>query len=305
MVVFSGVASTSDSAFESFLIGKVTATIGSPLWWTTLLLLVFFGWALLRKVAGANIGFVAMIALLAFVGADTISVRAIATPHPAPLFVAGVLLAVAAGLRRSSAGCFAASAILISALWLVVPQTPLAMFRMTTCYHLLLLCCVVLGLIYRDRFSSLLRLVGAAWLPLTSLSMMSGHLAGDVPIAWKLSYVGGATVICFLGAALGRSKWYLYASTGSTAVLGYGLMMLGFRGASSLVGREAMTALSWSGAALLVGILISAHKAQWLPKRLFPNWSNGNGPTLAPVGDSLDGAASLPTGASSERHDGS
>jgi hypothetical protein len=84
--------------------------------------------------------------------------------------------------------------------------------------------------------------------------MMSGYLAGDVPISWKLLYVFGATAICFTCATLSHSKWYLYASTGSTAVLGYGLMMLGFRGAASLVGREAMTALSWSVATLLIGL---------------------------------------------------
>lgn len=282
-------------AFESFLIGKVTATIGSPLWWTTLLLLVFFGWAVLRKVAGASVGFVSMIALLAFVGADTISLRTIGAPHPAPMFVAGTLLAIAAAIRKTSAGCIAASAILISAMWLVLPQTPLSEFRMMTSYHLLLTCCVVFGLSFRDRFSTLLRGVGAIWLPLTSLAIMAGWLAEDMPIAWKLLYVADVTAACFACATLGHSKWYLYASTCSTAVLGYGLMMLGFRGAASLVGRAAMTALSWSVATLLIGVLISAHKAQWLPKRLFLNWSNGHGRKLAPAGDSLEGGGNLPT----------
>ena len=54
----------------------------------------------------------------------------------------------------------------------------------------------------------------------------------------------GATAICFTCATLGRSKWYLYSSTGSTAMVGCGLMMLGFRGAASLIGRAAMTALT-------------------------------------------------------------
>jgi hypothetical protein len=246
-----------------------------------LLLLVFFGWAALRKIEGASLGLVSMIVLLTFIGADTLSLRAIHTPQPAPLFVVGTLLAITAARRRSSAGCFGAAAILIYAAWLVQPQTLLAEFRMTTCYHLSLASCVVSGLIFRDRFSMLLRFIGAAWLPLTSLAMMTDQLAGAVPIAWKLLYVAGVTAVCFACAMGCRSKWYLYASTGTTAVLGYGLMMLGFRGAASLIGRAAMTALSWSIAALLIGFLISAHKANWLPKRLFPNWSNGYGRKLA------------------------
>lgn len=280
-------------AFEGFLTHRVMATIGAPLWWTLLLLLVFFGWAVLRKIEGASLGFVLVIVLLTFIGADTLSLRAIHTPQPGPLFVVGTLLAINAAMRKSSAGCFGASAIFVYATWLVLPQTPLTGFRMMTCYHLLLLSCVVFGLIFRDKFSTLLRFIGAAWLPLTSLAMMTGSLAGDVPITWKLAYVAGVTAISFACAVLCRSKWYLYASTGTTAVLSYGLMMLGFRGAASLIGREAMTALSWSMAALLIGFLISAHKAHWLPKRLFPNWSNGHGQKLAVAGDTLDGGGHL------------
>ena len=282
-------------AFEAFLTQRVLTTIGAPLWWTILLLLPFFGWGVFRKIEGASVGFVSMIVLLTFTGGDTLSLRTIRVAQPAPLFVAGTLLAITAARRKSSAGCSGAAAILIYATWLVLPQTPLVRFRMMTCYHLLLTNCVALGLIFRGKFSTLLRLIGAIWLPLTSLLMMTGHLAGAVPIAWELFHVAGVTAICFACAMICQSKWYLYASTGTTAVLGYGLMMLGLRGAASLIGRAAMTALSWSIAAMLIGVLISAHKANWLPKRLFPNWPNGHGRKLASVGDSLDGGANLPT----------
>lgn len=282
-------------AFTAFLTHRVMATIGSPLWWTVLLLLAFFGWAVWRKIEGASLGFVSMIALLTFIGADTLSLRAIHAPQPLPLAVVGTLLGITGARRKSSAGCFGASALLIYALWLVLPQTPLAAFRMMTGYHLLLASCVALGLTFRDKFSTLLRFIGAAWLPLTSLLMMTGALAGTVPITWKLLYVAGVTAVCFACATLCHSKWYLYASTGTSAVLGYGVMMLGFRGAASVIGRAAMTALSWSIAAMLIGFLISAHKANWFPKRLFPNWPNGHGRKLAAVSDSVEGAASPPT----------
>jgi hypothetical protein len=244
-----------------------------------------------------------MIVLLTFIGGDTLSFRMLHAPQPAPLSLAATLLAIAAVRRKSSAGCFGASALLIYALWLVLPQSPLAGFRMMTSYHLLLASCVMLGLFLRDKFSMLLRFVGAAWLPLTSLAMMTGLLAGAVPIPWKLLYVTGVAAVCFACATLCRSKWYLYASTGTTAVLGYGLMMLGFRGAASVIDRPAMTALSWSIAELLIGFLISAHKAKWLPKRLFPDWANGHGRKLAAAGDSLEGASSLPTLSLSDAED--
>jgi hypothetical protein len=79
-------------------------------------------------------------------------------------------------------------------------------------------------------------------------------------------------------------------------------MLLGFREAASVVGRTAMTALSWSVATLLIGILISAHKANWLPRRLFSKWGNGSSPTLIPAGDSPPGADG-PTMMSRPGHD--
>src|SRR6185295_18376800 len=57
-------------AFQAFL-GKVTSTIGSPVWLTVWMLLAFYVRALLRKAPGASLGFVAMIVLLSFVQADT------------------------------------------------------------------------------------------------------------------------------------------------------------------------------------------------------------------------------------------
>ena len=37
---------------------------------------------------------------------------------------------------------------------------------------------------------------------------------------------------------------------------------------------------------MLIGVLISAHKANWLPKRLFPDWHNGHDMKLAAAGHS-------------------
>ncbi len=268
-------------AFQTFLMSRMVATIGSPLWCTTLLLLAFFGWAALRKVEGASQRFVAMIFLLSFVGANSVEFKTLNSPHPGPLFVAGILLVVVAARRRSSAGCLGASVILTCTLWLVLPETMLARWRMATCYHVILASCITLGVICRDQFAMQLRLVGAASLPLSSLLVMTSNVADHVPALLKLLYVSVLTLVCLTCAWRCRSRWYLYAATGTTTLFGYGLVMLGFREAASVVGRATMTAFCWSAATMLIGILISAHKANWLPKRLFPDWSHGHGLTLA------------------------
>lgn len=265
-------------AAHGFLTGHVATVIGTPLWSSVWLLLAFFGWATLKQVKGATTGFCLLVGMLAFVQADTVSLHDLRATRAEPLFAASLLCAIAAIRQRSSLGGMMASALLAYSLWLVLPQTSGGPWRFAICYHLLLVATVLIGLSLQDRFSQILRLAGAAWLPLSSLGMMTDHLSESVPVLWKLVYVAGLTAFSVACAKHYRNRWYLWAATGTTATLGYGVLVLGFRSASSVIGQTAMTAMSWSVAALLIGFLISAHKARWLPPRLFPRWPNGDEP---------------------------
>lgn len=273
-------------AFRAFLESRMTATIGSPLWCTTLLLLAFYGWAILRRAQGAELRFVAMIFMLSIIGANSVDLKTLNSPQPGPLLLAGTLLAIASVRRRSSAGCFGASAILTFALWLVLPETMLARWRMASCYHVMLASSLLLGIFCRDQFAKQLRLAGALFLPLSSLAVMTSQIAADVPILWKLLYISLLTFAGLACAWLCRSRWFLYSATATTTLFAYGLVMLGFREAETIVGRTTMTAFCWSVGTMLIGVLISAHKANWLPKRLFPDWHNGHDMKLAAAGHS-------------------
>ena len=162
-------------------------------------------------------------------------------------------------------------------LWLLLPRTPLDIYRTILCYHLLWLTIVLLGLFCRDSFANVLRAVGAVQIPVVSLAVMTNAGAAEVPWHWRLGYVVLLAAVGFAIAHLWRSRWYLYAFSATLAIAGYGGVMLGFRQAVESVGRPAISAFAWSVGALLLAFLISAHKAHWLPPRLFPKWSNGNG----------------------------
>ncbi|MBL8851871.1 MAG: hypothetical protein JNG89_19520, partial [Planctomycetaceae bacterium] len=64
---------------------------------------------------------------------------------------------------------------------------------------------------------------------------------------------------------------------------GYAGAVLGYRAAADFFGKAAATSFAWSVSALLLAILISAHKATWLPPRLLPRWRNGNHPDAPPA----------------------
>jgi hypothetical protein len=260
--------------FRGFL-RHFTETLGSPIWLAVWLQLAFFAWAWLRGTRGAERGALATLALLTVVGPQTLGLRTLTEPQAWPAFTIGALLLIAGLRSRSSRTCTLACAVVTAGAWLVLPATLPAAYRMATCYHLLWAAVIVLGLALRDRFAETLRIIGALQMPLASIVVMTSPAAADVPMSWRLAYVVVLTVACLAIATAWRSRWYLYAFTSLLAVGGYGAAVLGFRGGAQVLGRPAMTSFLWSGAALLLGILISAHKARWLPSRLFPRWGNG------------------------------
>jgi hypothetical protein len=186
-------------------------------------------------------------------------------------------------IRDRSSWVGTLSALLLTfTLWLVLPETKLTGLRLTVCCHVMWAMVIALGLVYRDRFAGALRFIGALQVPVASILVMAAPAAARVPYEWRLAYVLLLTAVCITIAKVWRSRWYLYAFTVQLAIGGYGGVVLGFRSGVSVLGRAAMTAFAWSLAALLIAILISAHKADWLPTRLFPRWNghvNGTRPS--------------------------
>lgn len=275
------------SATSTEFLSRVTQTAGSPVWLTVLLLIGFHGWALVRRVPYAQFGLLGSTLLLGLIGPQTVSVATVVS-QPIPLFLVGIVLVLAGLQRRSSAITLAAAVLMTCGLWLILPASMLASYRATICYHVLLLTCLLLSVIQSDRLALALRHVGAWWIPVSAIFVMMLPVAADVPIPWRILYIAGLAGVCLACAQFSRSRSYWMGFVGTTSVLGYSLAAVGFRQAGMVVGRNAMTAFSWSMGTLMLGALISAYKAGWLPPFTIPVWlGNGgfNGPSPEPQVD--------------------
>lgn len=248
---------------------KVTDAIGSPIWLAAWMLVGFYLWAVVRRVPDAIWGGVGVLALFTIVGPQTLGTRTLIEPTPWPLLLDGALM-LGLGLRRRSSGICTAGVIAATlGIWYLIPDSILAEYRFTACFHLLWLSMLVLGLTMKDDFSRVLQCASALLIPLVSVVVILNERAAEIPLIWRLSYVGSWAVGCLLIARLWPSRWFKFSFAATVGILLYTSATFAFRLAIQYLSREAVIAFIWSAAALILAFLISAHKARWLPE---PAW---------------------------------
>jgi len=250
---------------QSFFM-KVTDFIGSPIWMTVWLLVGFYLWAALRRVPEAIWGGMGAFALLTVIGPQTISPWTLIDPSPWPLILVGLVL-LGQGIHKHSSGiCTVGVLAATLGIWFVIPDTILFQYRFTTCFHLLWISALVMGLTLNDAFSRVLLFVSALLVPLVSIVLILNERAIEIPIAWRLSYVGTWAIACLVIARLWSNRWFFYSFAATMSILFYTSATFGFRLATQSLSRSAVIAFVWSVGALLIAFLISAHKARWLPE---------------------------------------
>lgn len=245
---------------------SLTATLGSPVWLTVCLLTAFYGWAVIRKAENAEIGLLSSILLLSVVGPNSIDFATFTSPNPVSLLIVGLVLGIAGLRRRSTILMLGAAGLVSVAISVLLPQTMLAAFRMATLYHLLLATCVLLSIVWADALARWLQTVSALMLMVSAFMAFNGTGTAEIPMEWRIVYVASLSLISFTCAVVSRGPAYWTGFLGTTSVLCYALAVECFRNASTVFGRSATTAFSWSAGTLIIGVLISAHKARWLPK---------------------------------------
>lgn len=260
-----------NGVFQDFL-QRYMAIFGSPVWGTAWLLLAFYLVAAIRRVPHAVESAQAVFVVFTLVGPDTINLSTLTGPHAWPLLILGTWWLVD-GLRLGSSRIASGgSASLIAALWLTLPETWGAETRNLLTYHTLWASLIALGIWQRDWWSKRLSEIAAALFPLTAWSIFLLPTLGEVPLLWKGMYSAGLLSVCLLIGWKLRQQRFLLA--GLITVAGYGLggLGLGYYQAVQKFGRGTMTALSWSVGTLLLGVLISAVKAEWIPAQLLNRW---------------------------------
>jgi hypothetical protein len=269
--------------FRRFL-DCVVEELGSPLWLTVWLLFGFYFWSWLRHVPRAGVGVLSTLTLVSVVGPETIGLTTLTEPQAWPLLAVSTILLIRGLWTKNSKTCAASTVVGMIGLWIMIGpshalgqgQTQIAEFRFSTCYHFLWLTTLIWGLAFRDRFALILRAVAAVQVPLISFVVLVSHGAADIPVFLRLLYVILLAAGCLAIAVLWRNRWYLFSSAATGAILGYTGVVVVFRQAVSALGRPAMTAFAWSVGMLLLAFLITAHKARWLPKWVFPQGRDGN-----------------------------
>lgn len=142
--------------------------IGSPMQVTIAGLLIFYGYAFLRSgPAWLTAAVISLTALASIVGPLTVDLTTFGPPVWQPLAVASVMCFLAAYRRpEASIRWFIGTTFAVWSLSLAVPQVMLA-YRGAALVHLMLAAMLLIGLLGRDKFATLLRdMVAAAFVGL-------------------------------------------------------------------------------------------------------------------------------------------
>ncbi len=255
---------------------SVVHEYASPVWVTTCVIILFCSWASFRKISKASIGLIASLVLLSVVSPETVNFKTFRQPEAWPLLIAGVVLLYQGLSAKSSSSCALASIILTGGVWFAIPNSIPVEYRFLIVSHLMLIAWGLTGLFMRDSFTRFLRgFTGILGTVLFSFAVLSSRVP-EVSYSLKLIY---ATILVsgfLMIAIIFKSKVFMGSFSAMIFVSGYASTVIGFRYLVGIFGTAAVSAFVWSVGALILGIVISSHKAVMLPKR-FSKEHTGNG----------------------------
>jgi hypothetical protein len=254
----------------------VTEQIGSPIWVTLLLSAAFYGHAMVRRVATANVLMAWSLIAVSRVNPQLVNVTLSTQPIIWPL----VLLAViefARGIQRgSSREVFISLLIAIAALQPLLEPLELANVRsLLIVGGLVMLALLGTGAVFRDDFAWLLRIVGAPLLLLvTIVGIVTSYRPGQLSAIWyAVAVVTVTTIIAFVYSVAVRMRLYQLCGWASGLL---GALAIIVEAASLLVhdsGWKGATSFSVGIGWFVVAVVISCWKAGWL--RSFAAWFRG------------------------------
>ncbi len=271
---------------HSFL-RQVTATLGSPLWLTLCLLTAFYAWAIWRKMPHAEWRLGAAVALFSLIGPES---TGLATFHPfqlGPLVTSGLFLLSFGIWRRSAWTTFAGTGMLSVALgvWLSDFTTP--RWSLAIGYHAAWLSLIAVGFLYRKDGNILQDLGAFLMLAMAYVAFNAPALSDAHPDGVLLAYVATLTIISGGLALAAQRASYRGVFCILDAASGYLVLRIAFLSLANIVELRTLSVLSWSGGSLIIAVLISSHKAKWLPPGWFVSLKPTTPPTVPPAGPSV------------------
>lgn len=251
------------------------ATGASPLFVTTLGMMGFYAWALVRRVPSAVEAVWAALLMLSVVGPSTVDVQTLIVPRPMPILLAGALQGWMAVRRRSALRCLVATGCAILALTLDLRETAFLAYRGMIPAHLMLAAMLLIGAVFRDPFARWLERMGAAIILAAAAVSLTCDLQvlGEVPPLWLTLYPAMLIPVAAVYGRLVRNWLYYGAAAGAAlcwlavlSVQGYRLLRQAMAGADYIL---------WGLASLVLAVLISltktGHARAWIAGRRKPN----------------------------------
>jgi hypothetical protein len=141
------------SAAQTYYRMLLQSTIGSPLQIASWLTATYFAYLWLRRVAGAEGGLLATLAVLSWAGPDTVSLDTLAPLQPIPAAAMGLLLLGRGVWLNSSFRVAAFIGYALLGASILLHGTPFTMAGGYLPWHLFVLAFLSLGLVYRDEFA--------------------------------------------------------------------------------------------------------------------------------------------------------
>jgi hypothetical protein len=263
-----------NAAYERFL-DRLLANIGSPVWWTLMGSVVFYGIAAVRHVRGALPAAIASMAILALVErSSTVNLETFVAPQPIVMCLAAAL-AGWHGIRRRNSDYAVTAALLASvALWRWESLRGGPFPPEYVAAHVAGLLTLVTGLWLDDRGARVLRHVGSG-LCLAGIAVMCVRTSfADSPNWLAPAYIAALTLCCVL-AAWWRPSWWLRVAAAASCVLAYyGILMQGYAAVRQSSRWEGLPAFMMGLLLLHAGLLMSAWKGgvgeralRWLRSR--------------------------------------
>ena len=261
---------------------ELTAAYGSPLFWTTLAAVAFFGVAALRQIAGGLAMLVATSAVYVVVGPGTEDLATLAAPSALALTP---LLGIAAwrGWRQPSAAHFFLVLIVtIASATIAFKDTPLTIHGLALPLHLAWLAAVVVAARFAGSFARALRYASAAALGLAGVLALAGRepLFPDISQLARLTYLGVLIVAATLTWSATRRRIYL-----SVGIINLLLLLLASSVQMYEILRwrvEGLKPLLWGVAFFVLAVVISFAKGGvW---QSLSSWAARLGPARGPDG---------------------
>jgi hypothetical protein len=240
---------------------------GSPVWLTLIATAIYYGYAMLRGVASAELRLAFTLILAIRIGPQTVDLTTLSSPQLWPLITLIVVELGLGTLRADSLRVFIGLTFGIAAVYFLTSATRSDLVvQMSVNGVLWLISILVVGAIYRDPFAWLLRITGAPLIVLATMACAIGHLTSSNSISTWILPTTSITLAAIAFAYRYMVQMRLYQLSGLISAM-LGCLDVVIHSTILLIRDSA-----WKGAGsfafglgwFVLAVMISSWKAGWL-----------------------------------------